>query len=311
MKGSLGHSLESERLERWMALLAGMEPADAPAVAAMLRDEKAVGHLFGIETMMFWQTWGRVDPKGAWAYVQEHPEEAGKEGVNSLLKSWAFKDPAGARAAFEELGDSPLRAAALSGLGHGLAESDPAAAVAFASGLPNGQQTEAAVHISGSIIYTMGNEGAQAWFDKLPADSPAFNKESARVLMEALSRSDPGSVEKFAFARLDQEWSARPAEQNFAASMIARNGGSPWEYVSKVMEKYPRPEEPLAFTAWVANLDPQSAIAWADANPNDHATDAILAGTAQVYLKHGKPDEAAALLERVKDPAMRGLAGGQ
>lgn len=307
MKGALGHTLESKRLERWMNLLTTMRPEDGPAIAALLHEEKLAGREFKPETMTFWQTWARIDGESAWAYAREHADTGGRDGAEHLLKSWAFTDPEAAKAAFAELGDSPLTGAALAGLAHGLAESDPAAAVGFASGLPEGWQIDATIHVSGSIIYAMGNEGAQAWFDGLPADTKVFNKEAARVLMESLSRSEPGSVEKFALARLDQEWATRPAEQNFAASMIMRNGGSPWEFVATVMEKHPRSDEPLAFTTWVANLNPGSAVQWADSNPDHPATDKILAGAAQVYMRRGNVEEGRGLLERVKDSGVRDM----
>jgi len=307
MKGALGHALESRRLEKWMALLSTMRPEDGPAIAALLHEEKLAGREFKLETMAFWQTWARIDGQAAWAHAREHADAGGRDGAEALLKSWAFTDPEAAKTAFAELGDSPLADAALAGLAHGLAESDPAAAVEFASNLPEGKQIEATVHVSGSIIHAMGSEGAQAWFDRLPADAKIFNKEAARVLMESLSRSDPGAVEKFAFARLDQEWATRPAEQNFAASMILRNGGSPWEFVATVMEKYPRPEQPLAFSTWVATLNPNAAITWAEAHVDHPATDNILAGTAQALLRRGKQDEAAVVLSKIKEPAVRDL----
>lgn len=308
MKGALGHSLEGKRMERWMALLATMKPEDGPAIAQLLHEEREAGRDYRPETTAFWQLWASKDGKSAWEYANGHPEFVGKAAIENVLKSWAFSDPKAAIATFSELGESPNTKAALAGLAHGLAESDPAAAVAFASGLSNGLQIEAAVHVSGSIIGATGNAAAEVWFDKLPAANPIFNKESARVLMEALSRSDPGSVEKFALARLDQEWSTRPAEQNFAASMILRNGGSPWDYVATVMEKHPRPDEPLALTTWVARLNPQSAIDWADANPDSPATDKVLAGVVRIYRQQGSMDEAANLLERIKTPSVRELA---
>ena len=226
------------------------------------------------------------------------------------MKAWVVFDPAGALDAFNNLGESPLSGSALSGLAQGLAGSDPAGAVDFATQLPNKLQAGVAAQISDFVVRESKIEEAQAWFDGLPSGKqPLFQKEAVRVLLESMTRrSEPGAVEKFVTERLDQAWSARPTEQNFAASMILRNGGSPWDYVSKVMEKYPRPEEPLALTAWVANLNPQSAIDWADANANHQATDAILAGTARTYLQQGKSEEAAALLDRIKDPALRDQA---
>ena len=55
----------------------------------------------------------------------------------------------------------------------------------------------------------------------------------------------------------------------------------------------------------MANLNPESAIAWADANPNHPAADQILAGTARVLLNRGEQEDANALLDRVQDPALR------
>lgn len=305
MKGALGHTLEGKRLEKWMTLLSTMQSEDGPAIAALLHEEWVAGRNFGVEAMAFWQYWATIDGPAAWAYARENPDAGGRGGAESILKAWAFADPQAAMASFRELGDSPLAGSALAGLAHGLAESDPSAATEFASTLPEGKQIEAAVHVSGSVIHAMGNEGAQAWFDKLPSGTPIFNKEASRVMMESLSRAEPGSVEKFALARLDQEWSKRPAEQNFAASMILRNGGSPWDFVATVMDKYPRPEEPLALTTWVARLNPASAITWADSNPDHPATDRILAGVIQVYRQRGATDEAADLLARIKEPSVR------
>jgi len=307
MKGALGHTLEGKRLDRWMALLSSMRPEDAPAIAALLDEEQRVGRAFPAETTAFWQAWADLDAKGAWAYIQTNAETRGGRGTEPLMKAWAFSDPQAAGEAFRQLGDSPLADSALSGLMHGLAESDPGSAVTFAATLPEGRQIDAAVHATGSVIYMLGNENAQAWFDALPASSPIFNKEAARVVMESLSRSDPGSVEAFAMARLDQQWCSRPAEQNFAASMILRNGGSPWNYVASVMEKHPRPEEPLALATWVARLNPQSALTWADSNPDSPATDQVLAGLARHYQERGFQDKAAELLPRIKEPSIRQL----
>ncbi len=307
MKGALGHPLEGKRLERWMALLSTMRPADAPAIAALLDEEQRLGRAFPAAATAFWQAWADLDATGAWSHVQANADAGGKQGSEPFMKAWAFGDPRAATEAFRQLGDSPLADGAFSGLMHGLAESDPGSAVAFAATLPEDRQIDAAVHVSGSMIYMLGNEGVQAWFDALPATTPTFNKEAARVVMESLSRSDPGSVESFAMARLDQQWSSRPAEQNFAASMILRNGGSPWNYVASAMDKHPRPEEPLALATWVARLNPQSALDWADSNPDSPATDRILAGLARHYQERGFLDMAGELAPRIREPAIRRL----
>jgi hypothetical protein len=309
-KAVLGQGLDSMRIERWIQFLDKNLPGNAVAIAEFLEAEKLEGRDYPISTMLFWQTWAKQDPKGALAYLREHEGNGGGSGIGNLMKAWVVFDPAGALDAFNNLGDSPLSGSALSGLAQGLAGSDPAGAVDFATQLPNKLQAGVAAQISDIVVRESKIEEAQAWFDGLPSGKqPLFQKEAVRVLLDSMTRrSEHGAVEKFVTERLDQAWSARPTEQNFAASMILRNGGSPWDYVSKVMEKYPRPEEPLALTAWVANLNPQSAIDWADANPNHQATDAILAGTARTYLQRGNPDEAAVLLERIKDPALRDQA---
>lgn len=311
MKGALGNTLESRRLDRWMKLLAAMRPEDGPAIAALLHEEEMAGREFKAEAMAFWQTWAGVDAKGAWAYAQANDTAMKSGSVEALLKSWAFSDPSAAEKAFTELGDSPLREGALAGLMHGLAETNPAAATDYVTKrLPEDLQRDAAVHISGSLIYQLGNEGFQSWFDGISgAEAPAFQKEAARVLLESLSRSTPGAVEKFAMERLDQSWVARPDEQNFTVQMILRNGGSPWDYVSAVGEKQPVAGDPigLATLAGLRANDPAGALAWVEAHPDNPASDRILAGTAQAMMMRGNEEQAKAIAAKIKEPSLRAL----
>lgn len=310
-KAALRQGLDYARIERWLQLLGTMSPEEALDLAEFLKAEKADGRSYPIATMLFWQEWARVDAKGALRYAREH---ADTEGIGHLMKGWVVFDPAGAMAAFPELNEThpALSGAALQGLASGLAGTSPAVAADFAMGLPDKFKVPAASLVSETVIRESSMGEARSWFDGLPASSPLFQKEAVRVLLENMTRrSEPGEVEKFVMERLDQAWSSRPAEQNFAASMILRNGGSPWDYVAKVMEKYPRPEDPLGLTTWVANLNPESAIAWADENPDHPAADQILAGTARVFLKRGEQGDANALLDRVQEPRLREMAGGK
>ena len=58
----------------------------------------------------------------------------------------------------------------------------------------------------------------------------------------------------------------------------------------------------------MANLNPESAITWADANPDNPAADQILAGTARAFLRRGEEEKAQALLDRVQEPGLREMA---
>ena len=307
-KAALAQGLDSKRIERWLQLLGTMSPEEALDLAEFLKAEKADGRTYPMATMIFWQEWARVDAKGALSYAREQKDA---EGVRELMKGWVVFDPAGAMAAFPELnGTNPgLSGAALQGLASGLAATSPANAVDFATRLPDKFKASAANLVSETVVRESSVGEAQAWFDALPESAPIFQKEAVRVMLEHMTRrSGPGEVEKYVTDRLDQAWSSRPTEQNFAASMILRNGGEPWDYVAKVMEKYPRPEAPLALTTWVANLDPASAITWADANPGHPAADQVLAGTARVLLNRGEIDDANVLLDRVQKQEFRDLA---
>lgn len=267
------------------------------------------GREFKTETMAFWQTWARLDPTAAWARAQEHPD-AGRHGVEALLKSWAFEDPAAAGAAFKALGDSPLQDGALAGLAHGLAESNPEAAVAFVTGLDPQMQRLAGIHISGSIIYAMENEGAMTWLDGLPPEAASLQKEAARVILESLSRSKPGSVEKFALDRLDHAWMAKPDEQNFCVASILRNGGSPWEYVIALSEKTQDSATLDRLGTRAALHSPESASTWIAANPDHPAADQVRACTVTGLLNQGDRDAAQAMLSQIKDPALKERMSG-
>jgi hypothetical protein len=307
-KAALAQGLDSTRIQRWLQLLGTMSPDEALDLADFLKAEKADGRGYPMATMLFWQEWARVDAKGALSYAREQKDA---EGVSQLMKGWVVFDPVGAMAAFPELNETNpgLSGAALQGLASGLAGTSPAVAVDFAMGLPDKFKVSAANLVSETVVRESSVGEAQAWFDALPESAPIFQKEAVRVMLEHMTRrSAPGEVEKYVTERLDQAWSSRPAEQNFAASMILRNGSSPWDYVAKVMEKYQRPENPLALTTWVANLDPESAITWADANPGHPVADQVLAGTARVLLNRGEQEGANLLLGRVQDPALRDQA---
>jgi len=305
MKGALGNTLEGKRLDRWIKLLSVMRAEDAPAIAALLHDEQMAGREFKTETMAFWQSWAAIDPQAAWAFAQEHEEGAGRHGVEALLKAWAFGDSHGAMEAFKQMGDSSLKGGALAGLAHGLAESDPKAALEFVVGLPPELQREASIHISGSIIYALGNEGAATWFDTLPAEAAGLQKEVGRVLLESLSRSDKGAVEDFAAGRLDQAWMAQRDEQSFTVDMINRNGGSPWEFVGAVAGKFPDADSSVRLATRAALRRPDEAVAWLQANPDHPGADAIRAGAAVALVGGDRKEEGFAMIEQIKDAAIR------
>lgn len=80
-------------------------------------------------------------------------------------------------------------------------------------------------------------------------------------------------------------------------------------------QRHPRPEEPLALTTWMARLNPQSALDWADSNPDSPATDQILAGLARHYQERSfldKADELGAKDQGTCNPTVvgAGVKGG-
>ena len=309
MKGALGNSLESKRLERWMNLLGNMRPEDAAGIAALLHEESLAGREFKTENMLFWQTWASLDVDGAWDYLQQNMEMFHDKGASSLAKAWAVKDPSAAENAFMKLEKSPFKEEMLNGLAHGLAETDPSRATDLTTRLPSEFQRSVGISISGSLLGQLGYEKTQEWFDQLPAEVEPLQKETMHVLLETLYQKEPGSVEKFALSRLDQAWVSRPEEQAFIVSMIMRNGSEPWKYISAVTQKRPNPEDPLRLPSMIAAYQPQQTIAWIDANPNDPSLDQMLAGTAKALIEKngGDTEESAALLARIKNQSIRDL----
>jgi len=304
----LSSGVDGVRIERWLEFLAKNMPQNAEAIAEFLEAEKREGRPYPVGTTLFWQAWAKVDAKGALSYLREHGEN-GQTEMSNLMKAWAYHDPAEAAKAFSGLDDSPLVMSALLGLSEGLVGSDPAAAVDFVARLSDRFQNIAALRIAECVVRESTIDEAQAWFNALSAKPAFFQAEAVVPLLGSMARrSEAGAVKEFVTQRLDESWTANPAVQAFAASMIAYNGGSPWEYVSKVMEKYPAPTNPLALASEVAGKDPEAALDWVNMNPDHHATDAILAATARIYLQRGKSEEAAALLDRIKDPALRDQA---
>lgn len=305
MKAALSTNIEATRLTKWMKLLSVMRPEDAPLIAEFLKAEDAAGRDHAMESTTFWQTWAALDVRGAWAYARENTTSAPGSGAGTVMKAWAMTDPRGAGDMVLSMEDSPQAKQAQESLLHGLAESNPAEAVDFVTNrLPANLQEIAAVHIGGSLISQLGNQDTQTWFDQLPANvPPVFQKEAARVLIESLSRSSPEEVEKFALARLDQPWAANQPEQLFTAMMISRGGGSPWNYLSATIEKFPNAGTPFETSQQIAyRQSPPALVEWANSHPD--APDALLGGIAVSLMNRGNIAEGESLQARIKDTAI-------
>ncbi|HEY1123978.1 MAG TPA: hypothetical protein VGE67_20330 [Haloferula sp.] len=306
--------MDSARTTQWIQFLDKNLPHNADVIADLLMTDGEGRRRYPMASTLFWQSWARVDAKGGLAFIlREQDSDKRAFEMATLMKAWVVVDPVGAAGGFAALEGSPLAPSALMGMANGFSGSSNAAATDFATWLPDKLRSEAAATIAGRQMLLLKIDGAQAWFDALPSHTgPFYRREALRAVLAKMSPvCIPGTVEKFVTQRLNEPWSHSPAEQIVAASAILSSGGSPWDYVSKVIGKYPNRENPLELVVAVADLDFQSAITWVNAHPGDPASDTILAGAVFIRRQRGMLEEAAALRERIRDPALRDLAEGK
>jgi hypothetical protein len=88
--------------------------------------------------------WAMRDPQEAWAWYQAQRDRLGQDLSSSVLEPWAGSDPEAAKALLNSLSDPAQRQTAIESIGKALALKNSAEAIAWADGLQNLQEKEAA-----------------------------------------------------------------------------------------------------------------------------------------------------------------------
>jgi len=90
------------------------------------------------------EDWASRSPQEAWTWYQAQRARLGQDLAPSILEPWARSDPEAAKALLNSLSDPAQRRTAVESLGRALALQNTAQAVAWAEGLLNPEENEAA-----------------------------------------------------------------------------------------------------------------------------------------------------------------------
>ncbi len=218
------------------------------------------------------KAWAKQAPETALAFAAELNPGHGFPLAEGVIRSWMEQDPEAAAAYTAGVDDPALRASMGEGLVEAMAESDPEMAMAWADEhLMAASRTKA---IS-QMIKAMGKEDAQAAAGLVSGLRPGGAKnKSARELVHQWAQKSPtdeallgwiGTLETDAREQaMDAlEWRLQQADKSWAEFVSGEHGHLAGESMMR-----------LAANERVRQ-DPESAIRWAQALPEDRSEQAL------------------------------------
>jgi hypothetical protein len=238
----------AERLKKVIASFNGLKRSRAVAAIADGLDsaqvQRAIEEIRRIHIpeqgeilASLYSRWAELEPEIAFAAALN--SRTHREGLGTVVKSWAIKDPAAARDAVEKLSGHHTRKVAASGLIEGLSESDPRQAFEVAR----------RIQTYSSTVETL----FENWMDKDPEEAVLFatkfptgwdRQAAIRSVAQKLADMDPQRALQWAEALSDSD--------AFGSTGM---------------------DSPLARIAskWMAD-DPESAFRWLKGRPVDSRT---------------------------------------
>ena len=221
-----------------------------------------------------------------------------------LLRRWAHQDPAAATTWLAGLPDDSNKAAAWSSVGYGLAQKNPASAVALAECLPSGQVREGLLQHAVQQWAARDLNNAVAWAGRLP-DLKSRDEFLAIIAVEwagqepahaaefAASALTAGRPRDEAMLQIADRWMRVAPEQ--AADWISRFPASDGEVRDFAIGQ---------LTATWGRADLEKTARWIVRLPMDGSRDAALSAYVPI-LANTDPDLAVQWLAKIQDPAVR------
>lgn len=269
---------QTDPLKRSLAvssLLANLDPADAPGIAAVFDAAHQSGARYTKEHEMFMRTWGRIDGPAALQHaIDSTGDTSGSVPALAALAGWATADPDAARDWIEGLEEGQDKEDLIVGLLDGWAVIDHTAASRYIESRP---RTPARNRVRKMLLeralMTGGIPAARDWFNSIlgegnnkPYKQLAFDELNQRMLAH-----DPKAA---------AEWIKEQDGQDFLRGRAIRNTAreiakaSPSEAINLVSSMQHMRNGQLIgsysdiINEW-AQVDPGAAGSWLNENP-DH-----------------------------------------
>jgi hypothetical protein len=263
-------SLSSERPDEFESVVLVFE--------GYIRDDGDWTHSLGLLA----EPWVDIDPEAAFRRAQSWPRVSRRHGVGAIVRAWARRNPAAARAKVETLPDSPLKTVAFRALLQGWAETDDPAIWEFVANSESGKsraaifsdRVAASKIVAGSIFRRHGIDAAIASVEAISEDMPGqVRYHGLRSVGGILARTDPASAISFTEKHADGKFGG-PLIRDVAHDIAAVDGAL---VMGWLRDKSEQQDYWLtsAYRSWMES-QPDEARVWFEENRNEPEFEGLL-----------------------------------
>lgn len=223
-----------ERTRLLMATFEELSAADLPEVRATF--EQSMVFVDPIAIVLLAEWWARQDPRWALAASNTWPLSDPALGFETVLRTWAQRDPLAARLALDEIENPERRDAAIAAVARGWVDSGDVEGVAgFLEGIPDsGARQRAIGYLASALVARRGMGATESFAEAVPDDAQnRFKLQLFRRVATALTQLDPAR---------GAAWAQRHMDGSFGDTLVRRVA------VSWVRQ------DPEAMLAWLQTL---------------------------------------------------------
>jgi len=258
-----------------------------------------------IEVILLAQWWAGFDPQAAWEWSQRELIGKHPSVVATAVRTWAARDPEGAREMVATIASPDQRRASTEALISGWEESGQPGLLDYVAQLPYGAERQTTTaRMARRMVLRDGIEATIRWAEQIPDDAHGkFKLHAYRRVASALAEVDPHKAAAWAerhsdgkhgdglFRRVGSRW----AKQDGPAAMRWLAGLPAGEQRDIGVE--------ATYRSWLA-ADPEGALAWMRAGENTEWREPALMLFA-LYISREQPSEALDWAARIADPERR------
>jgi hypothetical protein len=275
------------------------------------------------------ERWVEFDPEASFRRTKAWPRVQRRQGVEAVVRAWARRDPAAARAAVESIPESPLKIIASGALRQGWSETDDPAIWEFVATYETGkgraadwqERMTAAEDVVGAAYRRGGIEAAIKNAEAISPDLPrGVQFLGLRAAAGLLARTNPERAITFAEdhtpdpsknalirataeqiassdGEMAMEWlRGRPDRGDNALGSTYRSwlASAPADASAWLAENQNHPEIALALpehAKWLATRDVRNALDWAQTIEQDESRNEVLRTIGVKWLRE-RPETA-------------------
>jgi hypothetical protein len=215
------------------------------------------------------QAWGQADVQRAYAWAQGLTEDPGRHDALAIIcAQWAREDPRQAAAKIDGVADRDFKTSLIATVAEQWGAQDPAAAVRWASALPESEKSLAVASLIEAWAHT-DPPGAASYVTQLPAGE--MQNRSAMAVVASWAAQDPGATAAWVL--------------QFPDDTLRENG------IRETVKD------------WIS-VNADDALGWTEKLPDGANKDIALASFAD-NAAYWSPERAAAVVGAIRDPKRR------